>query len=131
MKEVLTKKRIIFLEILAVVCLSVYSSTILVSHLDKEINQFLTLAILFFIISLITITYKIRKEIIDFNSSSIEKTKIKFIDLFNLIAGLLLVVLILLNTFKISPKKHLDIIYVFMVLIFVIIIILNFFKRKK
>ena len=131
MKNILTKKRIIFLKIFAIVCLSTYSCIILISNFDKEFNQFLILTTIVFIISLIVIAYKLINEIKENNSNANKIHKIKFIELFDFIGGLLVIIMILLSRFKIIPKEYLDIVYIFIALILSIIIILKVLKKGK
>jgi ACR3 family arsenite efflux pump ArsB len=115
MKYILTKKNIFFSKLFAIICLSTYSSIILLRNFSKDFNQFLVLATILFIISLIVLTYKLRKDYISINDNVNKKSKLKFIEIFNFIGGLLVVIMILLKKFEIVPGKLMDIAYIFII----------------
>jgi len=131
MKYILTKKNIFFSKLFAIICLSTYSSIILLRNFSKDFNQFLVLATILFIISLIVLTYKLRKDYISINDNVNKKSKLKFIEIFNFIGGLLVVIMILLKKFEIVPGKLMDIAYIFIISILFFNIIAKIRKRVE
>jgi ACR3 family arsenite efflux pump ArsB len=131
MKYILTKKNIFFSKLFAIICLSTYSSIILLRNFSKDFNQFLVLATILFIISLIVLTYKLRKDYISINDNVNKKSKLKFIEIFNFIGGLLVVIIILLKKFEIVPGKLMDIAYIFIISILFFNIIAKIRKKVE
>jgi ACR3 family arsenite efflux pump ArsB len=131
MKYILTKKNIFFSKLFAIICLSTYSSIILLRNFNKDFNQFLVLATILFIISLIVLTYKLRKDYISINDNVNKKSKLKFIEIFNFIGGLLVVIMILLKKFEIVPGKLMDIAYIFIISILFFNIIAKIRKKVE
>jgi hypothetical protein len=131
MKYILTKKNIFFSKLFAIICLSTYSSIILLRNFSKDFNQFLVLATILFIISLIVLTYKLRKDYISINDNVNKKSKLKFIEIFNFIGGLLVVIMILLKKFEIVPGKLMDIAYIFIISILFFNIIAKIRKKVE
>jgi hypothetical protein len=60
-----------------------------------------------------------------------KKSKLKFIEIFNFIGGLLVVIMILLKKFEIVPGKLMDIAYIFIISILFFNIIAKIRKKVE
>jgi hypothetical protein len=123
MRSLSSKKNIFFSKLFVIICLSIYSGIILLRNFNKEANYFLIIATILFMISLVVLVNKLRKDFKKINNNVNKSPKIKFIEIFNFIGGLLIVIMIFLKKFEIISTNLMDIVYLFIISIFIINIV--------